>query len=732
MFPELQNTLNLLDRFIGDYPVFMYLTDADDSIVWLNRYFSKEFPEIKTGQPSQCLNILEPCEAVCEGCEKADPVDTPGAFSRTIYSSNKTATPGTSYLEFFSFPVYNREKQNLGTLRVGFDVTQSEEMKDQLRAKEKRYRAIVEGTSDAIIFIDHENLIREWNAGAEEIFGYSTDEIVGQSIEKIMPAELIEMGELTYLNSEVRRRGVLKKYETQRRCKDGKLVYVDISRNEVYDEDGDSIGVSEILKDIHARKDLEFELLRTILELSKLNELNEILYRIHDELDIMRITLIAITAGQGLRFNRAFILLADQENKVLKGHLAIGPSDEDEANRIWTELNHEHHYLRDIVQIYKIDLNGADKKVNEIVGQISVPMDSSPHILLEAMEKRRVIRVKEGKAMGITDPLSMVIDDRSLLELLNSRDFVIVPIFTKKEQLGVIIADNCINNREISGEDVEGLRLFASLAGSALENARLYSTLAERINELQSAYKQLEESQEQLLRAERLAAIGEMSAKVAHEIRNPLVSIGGFARIIERKILDDPKLKQYAGIIREQVENLENILNNLLGTANPRPPEKRTVDVKQLLEQVGHTMSHVIEQKNIALNFAWSPDEQHTILGDPKMLYQALLNLIKNAVDALEARENEAEISLQSQIENGQVVISIADNGPGIPPDQMNKIFEKFFTTKSQGTGLGLSVVQEIVNSHRGTISVESDPQSGTVFRLLFPLNPELSNVLTP
>ncbi|MCB0301221.1 MAG: hypothetical protein KDE52_14285, partial [Calditrichaeota bacterium] len=73
-----------------------------------------------------------------------------------------------------------------------------------------------------------------------------------------------------------------------------------------------------------------------------------------------------------------------------------------------------------------------------------------------------------------------------------------------------------------------------------------------------------------------------------------------------------------------------------------------------------------------------------------------------------------------------------ADNGPGIPPDQMNKIFEKFFTTKSQGTGLGLSVVQEIVNSHRGTISVESDPQSGTVFRLLFPLNPELSNVLTP
>ncbi|MEZ4762983.1 MAG: hypothetical protein R3C26_07230 [Calditrichia bacterium] len=76
--------------------------------------------------------------------------------------------------------------------------------------------------------------------------------------------------------------------------------------------------------------------------MSKLNELNEILYRIHDELDIMRITLIAITAGQGLRFNRAFILLADQENKVLKGISPLVPSDEDEANRIWTELNHEH------------------------------------------------------------------------------------------------------------------------------------------------------------------------------------------------------------------------------------------------------------------------------------------------------------------------------------------------------------------------------------------------------
>ena len=718
MLEKLTQTLSLLDRFIGIYPVYIYVVDRENRVVWRNHFCEQHFPQIEEGEFVKCLNTSEPCDELCEECRGT----AESEFTRKIYYLPLSTGKEKMYVEFFSFPVIDRDRHIYGTLRVGFDVTQSEEMKEKLREKEKIYRSIIEGTSDAIIFLDHDNIVREWNAGAEAIFGFTADEMIGKSIETIIPDELLEMGELTFLNSEVQRRGVLKKYETQRRRKDGRLIYVDISRNEVYDENGVSIGISEIVKDIQSRKDLEFELLRTILELSKLNELNEILYRTHDEKDILRITLIAITAGQGLRFNRAFILLADRKNNILKGYLAIGPSNEEEAARIWSELNREQHYLRDIVQIYKIDLQGVDRRVNEIVGQIVVPLDAENHVFLEAMKKRRVIRVKQGKVMGVAEPLSMEVNGQNLIDLFNNDSFVVAPIYTKTEALGVIVADNCINHREISGEDVEGLRLFASLAGSALENARLYQALEERITELQLAYQRLEEQQQQLLQAERLAAIGEMSAKIAHEIRNPLVAIGGFARILERKKISEEQLKQYAGIIKEQVENLEHILNNLLGTAKPREPEKRKINVAEVVNQVIHTLSGAIEKKNIHIDYQWAVDIDLPIMGDPKMLYQAFLNIIKNAIEALEEHPGNGEIAINGGSDGKRVWITIRDNGPGIPADIQTKIFDKFFTTKSRGTGLGLAVVQEIIQAHGGEIELESQCGVGTSFTFRFPM----------
>lgn len=718
MIDELKEILRLLDRFVGHYPIYLCLVDADNTVIWFNRFMASQLPGIHAGQKLSCRRALWPCDPLCEECRPSGEEYSELKVERHLLKTPAGAGGAQKVLEFFNFPVQGKSGEFHGVLRIGMDVTAGERLQEKLRSKEKLFTAIVDTSADGIIFWNNEEQVVSWNKGAEEIFGYTAEEMIGRPITDLVPSELIELGELNYIRKELSSRGLLKKYETQRRHKDGHVLYVDISSTRIYDESGQPLGTSEIIKDIDSRKELEFELLRTILELSKLNELNEILHKTYDEEEILRIVLIAITAGEGLRFNRAFVLLSDPEEGLLRGHLAIGPSNQEEANRIWTELDQDNHYLKDIVRAYKIDLEGIDKGVNEIVRRIRVPLENHENALVSAFEKRRVLRIKSRNQLGEGEN-DFSVGEATLFDLLQNDDLVITPLFTKKERLGLIIADNCINRRKITTEDVEGLKLFASQAGSAIENARLYRTLEERIVDLKEAYRRLEENQQKLLQSERLAAIGEMSAKVAHEIRNPLVSIGGFARLIERKQLDPEKLNQYAAIIREQVDNLEVILTNILSTARPPQPDRQMVNLNDIVEEVvamleGATRArHIQVTVNLCAEAPW-------VEGDRKLLSQALLNIFRNAIDALDQRDEDRQIHLETTVQENQAEISVRDNGRGMDDEVRSKIFESFFTTKSSGTGLGLSIVRQIVDAHVGKIEVISCCGEGSTFRIKF------------
>ena len=717
MLHEIKDILRLLDRFVGHYPIYFYLVDSFNTVCWFNRYLSENMPEVHLGQQLKCHNLLSPCEKICPECQTIGAEDIQKTVQKKLIKVNIGPGGEEKYIEFFSFPILAKDDSLMATLRIGLDVTENEKLQEKLRKKEKLFTAIVNTSSDAVIFLDNENRIGSWNKGAEEMFGYTRDEIINKSIEILVPANLIEMGELDYVQNEISDKGAIKKYETQRLHKNGRSFYVDISTTRVCDEDGKFIGTSKIIKDVDSRKKLELELLRTILELSKLNELNEILQSTYDESEILRIILTAITAGEGLRFNRGFILLVNRDENVLEGHLAIGPSNKEEAGRIWNELNKDYHYLKDIINAYKIDLQGTDKRVNEIAKQIRLPLEQEDHALIRSLNKRRVIQVKDGIA-ATRGEFDFSIGDTNLFSLLDNDSFVIAPIFTKQEPVGLIIADNCINRREITTEDVEGLKLFASQASNAIENAKLYRALELRI-------KELEENQEKLIRAEKLATIGEMSARVAHEIRNPLVSIGGFARLIERKIDEASPIKQYAGIIREQVDNLENILNNLLGAANPPVPQQHLVDLNKVIHQGIQVMENAIGARNLKLVLDLQPLDD-PIVGDEKLLNQAFLNLLKNAVEALDVRTEGGEILIKTRKRRKNIELQVTDNGPGIERNIMKKMFKAFFTTKSSGSGLGLSIVNQIVESHNGKIDVKTQANKGSTFILKFPVAPRV------
>ena len=242
--------------------------------------------------------------------------------------------------------------------------------------------------------------------------------------------------------------------------------------------------------------------------------------------------------------------------------------------------------------------------------------------------------------------------------------------------------------------------------------AELQST-AEKLSQV---YRELQDTFEQVKRADRLSAIGQLAAGLAHEIRNPLASIDGAAELLD--VADDqPELrKETVGIIRKECSRLNRLLTSLLDFARPRRPEWREVDLSKVLDSVIDLVSHSA-RKSTNFHKEAVPGVLG-IRGDEEQLTQVILNLALNAAQAMPDGGN---VWLTTRQEDDGIVIQVRDQGAGIPEQNLDKIFDPFFTTKDTGTGLGLSVVHQIVTQHGGTVTVTRNPDKGTTFSLFFP-----------
>lgn len=712
---KFSDVLNLLDTFIGDYPVYLYLTDLDYNMLWNNSCLARKVPSLKEGNPGTCHRVLFGSDEPCPGCPVYQKTDTHGV-SKEVLKRRFVQSDREVFLEVISMPVRSPAGEVVGVFRMGLDVTEAEKKRNALREREKLFVSIIDTTADAIFFVNNNDEILSWNKGAEDLFGYTADEIIGKPGVILMPKELIELSEGYYIKQEMEKHGFIKKYETQRLTKSGQLIYVDLTRTTIRDGDGQAIGSSVIIKDITSRKELEFELRRTILELSKLNDLDEILYGTHDLDDILRIILIAMTAGEGLRFNRAFLLLVDEESEMLHGHLAIGPTNEMEAHQIWSQLQDQYRSLKEVVKNFTIDLEGNDLRINQMVRNIHVPLNHTENILVQSLVNRKTYQVKDGHAIDAPH-LTFEVFGNNLFDLLGSDSFVVVPLSSRQERIGLLITDNRITHKDITPDEIESLKVFANQSSMAIENAKLYENQKARVKELQEAYAKLEENADRLVKAERLAAIGEMSAKIAHEIRNPLVSIGGFARLLEKKAPENKEIKNYAGIIRNQVSHLESMLNNILGTASPPKPRFRKIDIHTIFRRVIEIMEESLESRNVKIEQKYFC-ESSTIWADEKMLHQVFLNILKNAIEAIGEM---GFITITTKCQSQNIQVRIGDTGSGISDDNLKRIYDPFFSTKSAGTGLGLSISRQIIQDHHGTIAVFSKQGKGTEVQITLP-----------
>ncbi|MFC1555307.1 nitrogen regulation protein NR(II) [candidate division KSB1 bacterium] len=238
--------------------------------------------------------------------------------------------------------------------------------------------------------------------------------------------------------------------------------------------------------------------------------------------------------------------------------------------------------------------------------------------------------------------------------------------------------------------------------------------------EIFSDLREIKKLQEEVQQSRTLSALGEMAGNVAHELRNPLGGIGGFAALLERDIeVEDPRRKLVQKII-EGVSRLNRVATNLLVYTRPVRPKKRPEDIIKVVEDILTFVEVELEQEEneIKLERDYS-FKSFDINIDPELFQQVMLNIVKNAVQAMEYK-GLLKISIVDNKEKEKIEIKINDSGPGIPEEDIKKLFLPFFTTKADGTGLGLSIAKKIVEAHSGEIIVESS-NNGTVFSIGFP-----------
>ncbi len=228
---------------------------------------------------------------------------------------------------------------------------------------------------------------------------------------------------------------------------------------------------------------------------------------------------------------------------------------------------------------------------------------------------------------------------------------------------------------------------------------------------------QLKNLEAELKHKETLAAIGELSANMAHEIRNPLASLKGSIEMLKEDVLTREHRERLMNIAISEMDRLNRIITDFLTYSRPKPPEFSRFDLHRMLDETVELIKNAIVNANsisIKRNFH-GPCE---IVADPQKLRQVVLNL---SINAIESMPDGGELTIATKVQKDAVAITIKDSGIGIPPENLKEIFYPFFTTKAKGTGLGLSIAYRIVEEHNGRISVSSLPGHGTTFEVIIP-----------
>ena len=449
-------------------------------------------------------------------------------------------------------------------------------------------------------------------------------------------------------------------------------------------------------------------------ELSILLDISQAMQSTLDLEEVLYIILTGVTAGFALGFNRSILFLVNETEVELVGKMGVGPSSGEEAGKIWASITSSTPGSFDRIITDEALAQSRKSRLNEIALQIRVPLTPDGGIIaLTALEKKPFL-IQDAAADNRVNP--------QIINLLGSRSFATAPLLAKQKVIGILWIDNLYSNEPITEEDLQSLIRFAAQAGLAIENAQLYQRIEHFNEELESeierATEELRQTEKELAHREKLAALGEMAASVAHEMRNPMTALRGFAQRMYRRLPETDPNRKYTEIIIEEVDRLTRLIRDVLDYARLPEPEMQLNNLNELILEWLDLIEEDLGRHNINLQTSYG--EVPPFIFDAEQIKQVFLNIVSNATHAMQ--NNGGTLKITTRAENDQAELIIVDSGPGIWPEIMKDIFNPFFTTKSGGTGLGLSIAHRILEDHNGDIKVQSQVGQGATFTIILPL----------
>lgn len=418
------------------------------------------------------------------------------------------------------------------------------------------------------------------------------------------------------------------------------------------------------------------------------------------ELDeILQAILVGITAEEGLQFNRAFLALFNDAGTRLEGRMAIGPGNREDGNRIWRHIEELQLDFQDLLSSSNVLV--SDAEVNRIVKAISVASEDEQHLFMRAIHTRQPVNVVGGKC-AFEVPVE-------LIGLLQEDSFVVVPLFSSNRSLGVIVADHYVSRQTITHERIKELESFASQASLAIEHCHLYMDMDQKIKELEAMTRELEKNKDLLVESERYSAVGHVAAQLAHNIRNPITSIGGTARLLTRKT-DDPEWLQFLNMMTSEAEKIEGILEDLFSFVETAQPDFAQVPLYSVINRSLLLHYHGLQERGIHHTLVL-PEQEPVLCIDQQLMQKVMVHLLRNAIEAM---PEGGELQVEVQVHDNDVQIIITDSGLPAGGAESEGERGQHFTAMTVGTSMGLALVQRIIDDHHGSLTVQTWKNGGT------------------
>ena len=408
----------------------------------------------------------------------------------------------------------------------------------------------LDGLGVGMFVLNREGYLVRYNDTAARIFGLNSDAGWGgtdfSNIDFVMSLGIVDkISEMVNNNEDYCRSAV--------KCTNpnGEFHFLDISCRPVHDA-ADEMVVLGTVRDIRSgdgshdpERYPQLRILSTVAaSLSSSSALNEIL----------EVILTGATASQGLGFNRAFLFLYNSESNQLTGHQAVGPSSAEEAGHIWRELESKNLSLDELLDVDKRQVRAQSSSINSLIKDMQFDLNNDS-LISKACSSGTWINLET------TDEIDP--DTASILDRLGTRTMALVPMVSKGNLMGLLAADCAITGRSISDDSVQLLQILANQAAVAMERARLYEEQLTRATQLEDMNRLLGESQDHIIKIEKMSIIGELTAAIAHELRNPLAVIGGFANLMLKSDMSDEQ-REYLNIIASETSRSESVLTQVM------------------------------------------------------------------------------------------------------------------------------------------------------------------------